>query len=157
MLKLKLQYFGHLIPRANSLENTLMLEKIEGRRKRGWQRTRYLDGITDSMDMSLSRLQEMVKDRETWHAAVFEVTKSWTRWVTKQQQFGIYEGFPDSLDSKESGCNAGDPGLIPGLGRSPGEGHGNPPRYSCLKNSIDNGAWHATVHGIAKSRTRLSD
>ena len=83
MLNLKLQYFGHLMQRTDSLEKTLILGKIEGRRRRGWQRTRWLDDISESMDMSLSKLQVIVKDREAWRAAVQEIAKSQT-WLSEQ-------------------------------------------------------------------------
>ena len=170
---------------------------------------RWWDGITDSVDMNLSKLHEIAKDREVWCATVHGVAKSWTRlsdWTittkkfpTKQKYpniffclykgcfhqiilslpmveslkqcqecpgyfespykfnlissfwiltgYPIYCGLPGGSDGKESACNAGDPGLIPGLGRSPGEGNGNPFQYSCLENSMDRGAWWATVHG----------
>ena len=79
MLKLKLQYFGHLMRKADSLENTLMLGKTEGRRRRGGLRMRWLDGITDLMDMSLGELRKLVMDRQAWHAAIHGVSKCWTR------------------------------------------------------------------------------
>ena len=95
-LKLKLQYFGHLMPTADSLEKTLMLRKIEGKKRRGWQRMRRFDGITDSMDMSLSKLREIVKDKEAWHAALHAITKSCTllsNWTTTATN--IYILFPN--------------------------------------------------------------
>ena len=123
MLKLKLQYFSHLMWRADSLEKPLMLGKAEGRRRRGQQRMRWLDGITNSMDMNLSKLWELVMDREAWSAAVHGVTKSWTRlrdWTELVAQ--RVKNLPTMHETW---------GSIPGSGRSPGEGKGYPFQYSC--------------------------
>ena len=113
MLKLKLQYFGHLMGRIDSLEKTLMLGGIGGRRRRGWQRTRWLDGITNSMDMSLSELQELVMDREAWHAVIHRIKKSWT-WLSDWTETTLQQGFPAGSNSKDSARNVKDLGSIPG-------------------------------------------
>ena len=131
MLKLELQYFGHLMRRADSLEKTLMLGKTEGRRRRGWQRMRWLDGIMDSIDMSLSKLQEIVKDREAWRTAVHGITKSRTQlndWTTtktegkeekdQQSQAGVPERRAGSCWCPES-CWSPTPWGMGGVNESP--------------------------------------
>ena len=146
---------------ADSLKKTLMLGKIEGRRR--WrQRMRWLDGIIDLMNMSLSNLQETVRNREAWPAIV-HVSQRVGHDLANEQQKKLntptkqYEFYFGDSEGKEFACIAGDTGIIPGSGRSPKEGNGNPLHYSCLENPMDRGAWQTTVHGIPKSPIWLSD
>ena len=129
------KYFGHLMRRADSFEKILRLGKIEGMRRRGWQMMRWLDGITDSMDTSLGKVQELVSNREAWRAAVHAIAKSQTDWATE-------------LNWTE---------LNKDMRRFSWGGPDNPLQCYCLENFRDREAWWPPVHGVTKSQTQLSD
>ena len=171
-MKLKLQFFGHLMQWTDSFEKTPMLGKIEGGRRSGRQSMRWMDGITNSMDMSLSKVWELGQGGlvcySPWSGKESDMTE-WLNWtdflvgpnmITPSLRVGyLWDSwsFPGNSISKESSCNAGDLNLFPGLGGSPGVGNGYPFQYSCLENSTGRGAWKTTVHGAANSQIQLRD